>query len=219
MSIMKKFPRHFAALIALLSAAWSATAADGPLTYKAKPGSKMRLEGTSTIHDWYSESTIIGGTLELDPAFPTDPGVNSVPAGPLKASASVNISANSFRCQWGKPMDSVMHEALDAKNHPKITYKLSELVFKEAKDGALVFDSKGEITVKGVTKPLAVPVSIHRENKDTLRIKGAADLKMTDFGIKPPAPAIALGAIKTSEDVKITFEWLTVRSETAPAAK
>jgi hypothetical protein len=34
-------------------------------------------------------------------------------------------------------------------------------------------------------------------------------VKMTDFGIEPPAPKIALGAIKTSDDVKLTFEWIT----------
>jgi hypothetical protein len=36
---------------------------------------------------------------------------------------------------------------------------------------------------------------------------------MTEFGIKPPAPAIGLGLIKTGDDVKITFEWMTARKE------
>jgi len=31
--------------------------------------------------------------------------------------------------------------------------------------------------------------------------------------MKPPAPALALGLIKTGDDVKLTIEWLTARVE------
>jgi hypothetical protein len=40
---------------------------------------------------------------------------------------------------------------------------------------------------------------------------------MTDFKIEPPAPAIGLGLIKTGDDVKLSFEWLTVPKAAAPA--
>jgi hypothetical protein len=36
---------------------------------------------------------------------------------------------------------------------------------------------------------------------------------MTSFGIKPPAPKLALGLIHTDDDVKVTFEWLTSPTE------
>jgi hypothetical protein len=32
-------------------------------------------------------------------------------------------------------------------------------------------------------------------------------LKMTDFKIQPPAPKVALGLIKTGDDVKLKFQW------------
>jgi hypothetical protein len=41
---------------------------------------------------------------------------------------------------------------------------------------------------------------------------------MTDFGIKPPAPAVGLGLIKTADEVTVTFEWNTTRKETKTAA-
>jgi hypothetical protein len=34
-------------------------------------------------------------------------------------------------------------------------------------------------------------------------------MKMTDFKIEPPAPKIALGAIKTGDEITISFEWMT----------
>ena len=42
---------------------------------------------------------------------------------------------------------------------------------------------------------------------------GSTKVKMTDFGIKPPAPSIGLGLIKTGDDVTLSFEWKTVRRD------
>jgi hypothetical protein len=52
-----------------------------------------------------------------------------------------------------------------------------------------------------------------------LKSTGAVDLKMTDFGIKPPAPSVGLGLIKTGDEIKLTFEWLTAKTAPDTAAK
>jgi len=201
-------------LCAALGLAAGAGAAD-MLKYKGKPGSKMRIEGTSTIHDWWSESTLMTGRLELDAAFPTDPAKSELKPGPIPAQVAVTILVRTFKCQWGAPMDAIMQESMDAKNFPKIEYKNKELVFKEAKDGALVFDSKGDLTVRGKTKEVSFPVRIERPDAQSLKIKGEVPVKMGDFGVPPPAPKVALGAIKTSEDVKLIFEWNLARDAAA----
>jgi hypothetical protein len=61
-----------------------------------------------------------------------------------------------------------------------------------------------------------MPVTITRVDKDKIKVSGQTALKMTDFGIKPPAPAVALGFIKTEDGVKLALEWVTARG-TAPA--
>jgi hypothetical protein len=203
---MKTIAR-LATLCALLGLAAGASAAD-LLKYKAKPGGKMRIEGTSTIHDWWSESSFVGGRLELDPSFPVDPASKEIKAGPIPATANVTILVRTFKCQWGAPMDAIMQESMNAKDHPKIEYKLKELVFKEAKDTGLVFDAKGDLTVRGQTKEVAMPVTIERPYAKMLKIKGELAVKMTDYGVPPPAPKVALGAIKTGDDVKLIFEWI-----------
>ena len=38
---------------------------------------------------------------------------------------------------------------------------------------------------------------------------------MTTFEVKPPAPKIALGMIKTGDDIKVSFEWLVVHKPEA----
>lgn len=195
------------ALIGTLLAVSLHTEGADMLKYRGKPGSKMRIEGTSTIHDWWSESVQVGGRLELDPSFPTDPAKTDLKPGPMPAQATITIFARTFQCQWGAPMNAVMLESMDADKYPKIEFKLKELSFKEAKDGALVFDSKGEVTARGKTKEVAMPVQIERVDAKKLKVKGTVGVKMSDFEIPPPAPKVALGAIKTADEVKLIFEW------------
>lgn len=205
---------RFSTLCAVLGLALAASGAD-PLKYKARPGGKMRIEGTSTIHDWWSESTLIGGTFEVDPSFPVDPAKSDLKAGPIPAQATVNIVVRTFRCQWGGPMDTVMQEVMDAAKYPKIEYKLKELAFKEAKEGALIFDAKGDLSIRGKSKEVAFPVKIERPDAKSLKIKGELATKMSDFGVPSPAPKVGLGLIKTADEVKLTFEWNVAQAAAA----
>lgn len=205
------------AVVALLGFAAAAPAAD-MLKYKAKPGNKMRIEGTSTIHAWNAESTLVGGRLELDPAFPTDPANKDLKPGKIAATATVNILIRTFKCSSGSAMDTIMQETMGAKDHPKIEYKLKELTFKEFKDDAMLCEASGDLSLNGQTKPITMPVQIRRPDAKTVKVSGTAETKMTDFGLTPPAPKVALGLIKTGDDVKLIFDW-TVGKEEASAAE
>jgi hypothetical protein len=44
-----------------------------------------------------------------------------------------------------------------------------------------------------------------------LKFSGQVDAKMTEFGIEPPAPAIAGGLIKTEDAIKFSFDWVVVK--------
>jgi len=206
MTLMKLRPLLSA--LALFAGALALTAEN--VTYNAVPGSKLKMDGTSTLHDWTVESSLIGGLLEWDAAFDAAPKAGKVPGAKVESLILVR-SLKSGKTA----MDSVMQDAMKAAEHSKITYKLKELTLKEAPASAtapMLFDSDGEITVSGVTKPLKMPVAAVRDG-DKLNFTGSATLKMTDHGIKPPAPAVGLGLIKTGDEVKITFEWVTARKK------
>ena len=200
--------RTLAAALALLAAACALHAES--VTYNAVPGSKLKMDGTSTLHDWTVESSLIGGVLEWDAAFDAAPKAGKVPGAKVESLILVR-SLKSGKTA----MDSVMQDAMKAAEHSKITYKLKELTLVEGPsgaNGAMKFYSDGEITVSGVTKPLKMPVTAVRDG-DKLKFTGSATLKMTDHGIKPPAPAVGLGLIKTGDEVKITFEWVTAKKK------
>ena len=206
-----------AALVFLLLA--GALPAQNLVRFIGQPGSKVRLEGTSTIHDWTMDGGIIGGFLELDSAFPTDPAATDLKPGKVNANATARIPVRSIKS--GKTrMDEVMQEHMKEKDFPRIEYRLTEMILKEAPGAAaapLKFDTKGELTVAGVTNKISIPVTMERIDKSKVKISGSTGLKMSDFKVEPVAIKIpALGSITTGDDVKISFEWITAkRAETA----
>ncbi len=210
MQYIQKSLSFFAAL-AVGFAACTATAQT--LTkYQSQFGaSKVRMEGTSTLHDWHSEGTLIGGYMELDAAFPMD---GSARPGKVASKAEITIPVRSLKCSSGAPMDSVMQQAMNEEKHPRITFSLTELTLKEAKAGEpMKFEAKGDLTVAGTKKNVTMDVTIApMDGGKKLKITGVAPLKMTQFGIQPPAPKAALGLIKTGDDVKIVFEWVCAQA-------
>jgi polyisoprenoid-binding protein YceI len=190
--------------------------------YEAQPGgSKMKIDGTSTLHDWTVECAVIGGFMEFDATFPEKaPG-----AAPSAVKPKVEVFVPVRQLKSGKKgMDAVMHDAMKQTQFPKIEYKMIDL---KAKPGAAAgsakseFDATGALTIAGVTKTNTMPVTIERVEKTKLKVTGSTALKMTQFGIKPPSPDVpGLGAlIKTGDDVKLTFEWLTRQAEQAAKAQ
>jgi hypothetical protein len=111
-------------------------------------------------------------------------------------------------------MDDIMHEKLKQTDQPKILYRLTELTLKQtpkSPDASFVFDTKGELIVAGVTNQISMPVSITPLPGDRLKVVGTVTVKMTDFKIEPPAPKLALGMIKTGDEIKLFFEWLLAK--------
>jgi polyisoprenoid-binding protein YceI len=218
------FMAHAIAILAgaLLVLAAPLRAAD-VTRYEAKPGSKVRIEGTSTIHDWTMEGQIIGGDLELPAGVKLDQSqaaLAGVTGGKLAARVAASIPVRSLKS--GKSgMDEVMQEAMNAKEHPKIQYQLGEMILREphAAGTPFQFETKGELVVNGVTNQIALPVSIENVDESRLKVSGSIPLKMTDFKVKPPAPTIGLGLIKTGDEVKISFEWLVALPEKSTGVK
>lgn len=182
----------------------------------ARSGSKMRVEGTSNIHDWRVESPLIGGSIDVGQNFPTEPG-QKVEPGPVEVKGEAFVTARSLKSieKDGKPysdaMDNIMYEKLGAQTTPRITFKVTELVLKEAaksNEEPYTFDAKGEVSVAGVSKAVSMPVTVLPMADKRIKISGSVPLKMTDFKIEPPAPKVAFGLIKTADDVKVIFDWM-----------
>jgi polyisoprenoid-binding protein YceI len=191
--------RHSCLLAAALALAWTGSLSAQSVTFDAQPGSKVRIDGTSSIHDWDMNGSIIGGKLEADAKFPE--------AGADKATASAVIPVRTLK-SYAKKMDEVMAEAMGMAKFPRIEYKLTALKPKSNAGAKYEFDATGTLTIHGVTTTNTMPVSIEKQSDGKLKITGATPLKMTSFGVPPPCPALAMGMIKTGDDIKVSFEWI-----------
>lgn len=204
---------------AILLSLASAPAAEA-IRYTAKPGSKISIAGTSTIHDWTMDGQIIGGFLEVPAGVEFDQSkaaLTGVTGGKVAAKVEASVPVRSLKS--GKPgMDEVMQEAMNETASPRIQYRLTEMTLKEPHAPAtpFQFDTKGELVVNKVTNVITMPVTIEAVDKTKLKATGKTQLKMTAFNVKPPAPAIGLGLIKTGDDITVTFEWQLALPATKP---
>jgi hypothetical protein len=190
--------------------------------FDSKPGSNVRIEGTSSIHDWQVTGKLIGGYLEVGAGFPTNATAPARP-GKVEVRGEIFIPVRSMKSitkegnAYSTAMDDIMYEKFLDQKYPKIHYRIRELELKTTPAGAglpFVFESKGELVVAGVTNPISMPVNITLPAENTIKVVGNTAVKMTQFNIKPPEPVNML--IKTGDDVKLFFEWIAVH-KTAPA--
>jgi len=71
----------------------------------------------------------------------------------------------------------------------------------------ILFDTKGTLSVNGKSAPVTMQVRIAKAEGGKLKVSGKVSLKMSQFGVVPPAPKIALGLIKTGDEVTVEFDW------------
>jgi polyisoprenoid-binding protein YceI len=132
-------------------------------------------------------------------------------AGAAGGSLEMEIDATSLAVLDKKPSEedkkkifnSMHNEVLESAKHRKITFKsVSVSDVKQTGNDAYSFVVNGDLTLRGVTKRIAVPVTA-TITPQQLRATGKYTLKQTDFGITPYSTAG--GTIKVKNEVVVNF--------------
>ena len=195
-----------AVLLAPAAIAW--TYASEPLALQ--PKSRLWINGTSTVRAFECSATAFQTRVESN----TADAVSAVLAGTKAVqTAELTVPAASLDCKNGT-MNEHMRKALKAKENPTITFRISSYDLTKVGDG-VNGTARGELTLGGVTKPIAVTAHATPEPGGILRLTGSQDIKMTEFGLKPPT--LMLGTLKVNELVKVSFDLL-LKGGTQPAA-
>ncbi len=133
------------------------------------------------------ESGAGGGSLELE----------------VNAASLAVLDKQPSEADKQKIFDSMHKEVLESAKFPKIAFKsVSVSDLKQTGADAYNLTLNGDLTLKGVTRRIAVPVLL-TVNAQQLRAVGKYTLKQTDFGIKPYSAAG--GAVKVKNEVVINF--------------
>lgn len=178
-----------------LTLALAAFAAGAEKFLASGGGSSVRIEGTSTLHNWTMEGPSIQGRIDA----PHPENWN----GP--ASAVVTIPVASIKSEHAK-MDKLMAEALKAQKFPEIKFEMTSATPRSANAGAFVLETKGKLTIAGVTRDVSFDVHGTRTAGGKYTLVGQTPIQMSQYGIKPPTAM--MGTIKTGDDVKVTFRWV-----------
>jgi polyisoprenoid-binding protein YceI len=122
-----------------------------------------------------------------------------------KVELTIETSSIVLKDQWlsekdfAKVREYAGKEMLEVAKYPQIRF-VSSGVRKRA-DG--VFEVNGGLTIKGVTKPAVVSVTMGPAEAGALRFTGKAEVKLKDYGLKPPSAA--LGMIGTKNEMPVEF--------------
>lgn len=196
----------------------TATSSDAALVRFAAAGGPgltnlVRIEGTSSVHDWRVVSSLIGGSAE----FPQNLLVGAAAGAAIPAKASTFIPVRSLKSikadgsPYSDAMDEILYEKLLVQEHPRITFTLNSL---KAIDSANL-EASGQLGVAGKTNTVTMPITVNALNDGRMQVSGTVKTKMTDFGIEPPAP----GPIRTGDEVTLKFVWSIKPVTAQPAAK
>jgi polyisoprenoid-binding protein YceI len=166
--------------------------------FASSSGSFVRIEGTSTMHDWKMEGTTIQGQLNL-----TDPARKN-------GSATLTIPVTSIHSEHAK-MDRLMADALKAQANPEIRYELTSSTLVSGDHAKFAVKTTGRLTIAGVTRDVTMDVTGTQGADGRLVMTGQAPIRMTEFGIKPPTAM--LNTIRTGDDVKVTFRWVVAAAK------
>jgi len=98
--------------------------------------------------------------------------------------------------------EAMQTAVLETSRFPKISFRSTSVANVKPSENSQSFTLNGNLTLHGVTKPIAVPVVV-TITPEQLRATGEATIKQTDFGIKPYSAAS--GTIKVKNELRLSF--------------
>ena len=178
--------------IATPAAAWAPVLAG---RMDVQPTSKLWVEGTSTVRSYKCEASKLTGNVELRG--------DKAPAALAELSQAaqsgeLSVAVASLECGNGT-MNEHLRKALKASENPTIKFTLTSP--QVAADGTAKIS--GKLSIAGKENPVVLSGTVTQE-ADGLRLKGSKELKMTEFGVKPPS--LMMGTMKVGDLVKVRYE-------------
>ena len=133
-------------------------------------------------------------------------------AAPENSRVELTVEANSAACQdtWVSPSDlqkvqAKALEMMDVAKHPQLLFTSQRIVPL----GGDWFRVEGLLNVGGTPKPVSVDVRLAGQGGEVLTFTGSAEVRLKDYGLKPPGAA--LGLIGTKNEMSLEFVLLARR--------
>jgi len=156
----------------------------------------MKLSGTSTLHNWTMDAKAFSGDAQFGFAPVKNDQINS-----LTSLSFALVVSNLKSGESG--LDKNAYKALKAGQYKDIDYKLTSAIVSPEKDNKFLIKTKGNLSIAGITKQVAMDVSCAVNKDGTITCIGSDKLEMTDYKVKPPT--FMLGAMKTGDAITLNY--------------
>ncbi|HEU0052565.1 MAG TPA: YceI family protein [Longimicrobium sp.] len=155
-----------------------------------QPGSRVWVQGTSTVRGWRCESTAVEGSAQ---AAGTELSALASVGG-----ATLTIPVASLDCR-NQTMNGHLRKALKADEAPAIRLRATSV--RVAADGSAKLD--GELTIAGSTQPVSIDATVSSEDGQ-VRVRGQEALVMTAYDVRPPS--LMMGTMRVNPNVTVGFD-------------
>jgi len=164
-----------------------------------QPESRLWVAGTSTVRAFQCQAGAFDAKVESSGAD----AVAAVLAGEKAVSTvEVTIPAEKLDCRNGT-MNEHMRKALKAKEFPTVVFRATSYDLARMSESVGV-TLNGTLTLGGVEKPITVNAQAKSGADGTLIVSGTREVRMTEFGLKPPT--LMLGTMRVDEKITVGFE-------------
>lgn len=198
------------AVAAAATFAMGAAFAAPPTPLVLGPKSTLSVLGTSTVHQWTCTSKETKVSLQrADGATSTDP-IELVKAGQVVA-VDVTVPVATLHSEKAG-LDKNMLKAMNASQHPDVTVHLDKFTPAAGAADTLKLQAEGTLTIAGTTKPVVLAGHLVAGDGGVW-LMGEYDLKMSQYGIKPPT--MMMGTIRVGDPVTIKYQLLLTNRDAA----
>lgn len=189
MNTNKRSNRSFLTLCLLLIIITYSNLLIAQATYELdKKNHELKVEGTSTIHDWHMNTTKASGTANL-----------IVTEGKLTSIDQLQVQFDAETLKSGKrKMDKNAYKALNTDDHSIISYTLDTLEILN--DSTL--SATGNLEISGHKEPVSMNVNYALKD-GAFHVKGSLPITFTQFSLEPPTAVF--GTIKTGDELTLSF--------------
>jgi polyisoprenoid-binding protein YceI len=159
-------------------------------------GSRIWVEGTSTVHDWSCDADQISATLDATTGDAALTGLSAL---------TVTIPVAGMDCDNGT-MNGKLRDALGTS---PIRFTLSNARVASPNGGRFVVEANGQLTIHGTSRAQRVTAQGQVLGNGRYRFTGSVPVTMSQFGVDPPTAM--LGTLRTGDRVTVRFDVTATR--------
>ncbi|GMQ82846.1 MAG: hypothetical protein BMS9Abin05_2309 [Rhodothermia bacterium] len=186
---------------AMVSLSLGQTSMTDAIRFDLEKGSKISIEGMSTIGRFKCESSFVQGYG----IFFDDQNLYTSPVIEARIAAQVKL----FFCNL-TAMNADMWDALKSDQFPLIEYVIDDVSIDSVPSvarGTYTVHSSGQMFIAGVGRTIQIELSGYQIGPERFKLEGKTEMSMSDFDVEPPTALF--GLVKTHDRISVHFNLIT----------